>query len=208
MIVLLVNAQQTPNTKATPEMPAPSPELESRLAKMMSEGFDDDGDNYNIFSALLRSSGFDEEMKDTAGKNLTIFAPTDSAFMRALRVFGGEPKTEQSTFDSFVASLNEGVELEGTKVKGRILLRALLAYHIVGGLFGKEDLEKAIVLVTALGVPVTFAGNGEIIDLSPKTPNSMVIKAGKPDDGTIMHTINYILLPFGRDAEKLPVCMK
>ncbi len=207
ILAFLANAQ-TPDPDATPEMVSPSPEMESRLSDMMSEGFDDEGDNFNIFSALIKGSGFAEEIKDTAGKNMTIFAPTDSAFMRAVRVLGGEQKTEKAAFDSIMATINEGVELEGKKVQGRNLLRALLAYHIVGGLIGKDDLEKATVLVTALGVPVTFAGNGEIIDLSPDTPNSMVVKVGKPDDGTITHAINYILLPFAVDAEKLPDCKK
>ena len=139
---------------------------------------------------------------------MTFFAPTDGAFARAVRVFGGEPKDERSIVTSIITALEQGVELEGKMVGGRNLLRALLAYHIVGGIIGKDDLEQASVLVTALGVPVTLAGNGELIDLSPDTPNSMVVKPGMPKDGTVMHAIDYILLPFSRDAEKLPVCMK
>ena len=210
MLAFFVEAQQQPNMKATPEMPAPSPEMKpSRLLKMMAEGFDDKDDNYNIFSALMKMSGFHNEMSETEGKNLTIFAPTDSAFIRFARGQGANATNEMSIFNWIMQVIyQEGAEIDGKLIKGRNLLRAYLAYHMVGGLIGKDALEMATVVVTALGVPVTFAGNGEIIDLSPDTPNSMVVKPGLPDDGTITHSIDYILLPLPMEAEKLPICKK
>lgn len=157
---------------------------------------DNDGTNFNILSELVRFAQLDSTI--TTLRRFTLFAPNDDAFRRLARNVGGlKSGTEKQVLDALVKVVTAGVMVDGTRVAGVDLVKAILLYHVVS-----FPLGSSVVLGHAARIPtmskkfIISPGTGELVDNSVDIPNPKVIKADiKVENMVTVHVINQVLLP-------------
>ncbi len=179
--------------------------------------------NFNILANLMAESGLREEILGLTGGQMTMFMPTDGAFVRAARSILDETTTQpnlavavrQAVPDSvmtedaalkvFVQFVKQGRKVDGNFVEGRLLLRALIAYHIVGGrMTGISNFSEPRILISALNVPLYIAHVQEFVDLSDETSNVALTREAFIDSGIFtVHAMDNVLFPFPVSA---PAC--
>lgn len=188
---------------------APEPKVTDSMG-----GLDDNGDNFNIFTKLLRFSGlYDAVIK---AKGFTLMLPSDDAVIRtAMYLIGMKKKAkhvemERDTYDGLIQLATKGWTKDGVTIKGKDLVKLFVAYHIIVGSIDAALFKKSPFYInTATTLPIYSIGTGEIIDLSPHTPNPAFVYKDIPVvNGVIVHTINHVLIPFHVeiDHEKLHKC--
>jgi uncharacterized surface protein with fasciclin (FAS1) repeats len=131
--------------------------------------------DFSILLAAVEVAGFTELLSTT--NNLTVFAPTNQAFLDALNEFG-------------VGNLDELVD----KIGGLPGLRRVLAYHVFGeGRVYSSDLSNTTIKM--------FSGDDLIIDVSgPKlidfrNRESNIVSTDIQATNGVIHVINKVILP-------------
>ncbi len=158
--------------------------------------FNDDGADFNILSELVRFAQLDGTI--TTLRGFTLFAPNDNAFRRLSRNVGGfKNGTEKEVLDALVGVVTAGVMVDGEKVAGVDLVKAILLYHVV-----EFPVGSGVVLGHAARIPtmskkfIISPGTGELVDMSVDIPNAKVIKADvMVENGVTVHVINQVLIP-------------
>lgn len=185
-----------------------SPFVHPVFSKVLNSdvGFDDNPRNFDILSSLIKYADFGSQFSE--GINLTLLAPTDAAFMRFSMAFGSvEKMSESNAYDAILKTVTDGVMVDGQELKGPSLVKMLLSYHIMGGRVSSTVFQRAGFLLTTLFLPLLATPTGEIIDLSPLTPNANVIGEVYESDGLLINSLDYALLPFELSAEKWKTCI-
>jgi transforming growth factor-beta-induced protein len=143
------------------------------------EGSDDDGEFNILLAALTRAStegdfDFLAAVSNPEG-NLTVFAPTDEAFMKLLNIANIE-------------------ELEDIPVD---VLSDILKYHVIVVPFFSKDLlnnNSPATLYSSISIEVT--GNLMIRDRENNNRNANIIMADVLATNGVIHVIDEVLLPF------------
>ncbi len=169
------------------------------LLSPLSSTFDDDGSNFDIFSALIRGASMESLL--VAAKDITLLVPNDEAFGRSARYMGsyrGDPSNETAVFETYKAMSKDGMTIDGVNMPGDELMKFFLAYHIVSDQHpGENFLGIPRSMKTASTVPILSIGTKEIIDISSATPNAKVLQTDlRIQRGVIVHSIDAVLLPF------------
>lgn len=185
------------------------------IADVLAEsgsGFDTDGQDFDILNMLLLTA----EVKEFADPdaNLTLFAPTDEAFIKLDNVLSGyEADPEDSPFPaesreaaayeeiinylSSIEQINKSLPSGGT---GDIVARLqdVLKYHLSAGTQTAEDIQSATAPITTLfeGTTIRFE-DGKLIDQLPDfaDPQLQTGKTGITASNGIIHAIDNLLLP-------------
>lgn len=160
------------------------------------KGFDRNGANFDILTKLAVFADLAKTITTTPG--ITVFAPNDAAFARLARAITPyRGRSEKRAFDALVAAVTTGIRVKGTVVKGKALVAAILTYHVSQYRIPSRFVLGHPALISTLSKNyIISTGKGELVDLSPKTPNPLVIKPDIKIRGrVIVHMIDFVLLP-------------
>lgn len=126
------------------------------------------------FSTLLKAAQALELVPMLSTDELTVFAPTDEAFTKALAA-------NNMTAD----------ELFADKEK----LKSILQYHVVKGRHPASEVVTMDSVETVQGGTVMIKVDGETVWLNPDTDHAQVIMADVECDNGIVHVIDAVLMP-------------
>ena len=159
-----------------------------------TDAFDTDRSDFDILRTAVEAAGLTETLED-ADADLTVFAPTDNAFIQFARELGFSGFDEQGAFNTILDAFDD---LSGGDPIS--LLSQVLQYHAVAGSRTADDLREA----------------GEVTTLEGSTlevrPRRLIDNDGDFRDGTIsrrsdivrengiVHVITRILLPMDLDG--------
>lgn len=154
-------------------------------------GFDGNADDFDILNAALDVAGLTGALDDGMA-SLTLFAPTDAAFVGLAQALGYGENNEAGAFWSIVGVLAEVGQ--GDPIP---LLTDILTYHVAPGLLAAEDVVAAESIATLSGEAITPDG-AVLGDLDPSVPDPEVIvaRADLPATNGLVHAIDGVLLPF------------
>lgn len=144
------------------------PETKPTTAEIVtqSEGtFDQNAQDFDILFQALDAAGLTEALNDPAA-DLTVFAPTDSAFIQLAQDFGYTGQDEAGAFEAIVNALTEIGNGDPIPV-----LQDILKYHVSAGSKTLEEIQAAESISTLLeGVTLTPQGNS-LVDQEPDLAN-------------------------------------
>lgn len=156
--------------------------------------FDADRTDHDVLLAALDAAGLAGALADP-DSDLTLFAPTDAAFIRLARDLGGSPADEAEAFQTIVDALTT---LGGGDPVP--LLTDVLLYHVAPGAQTVAGLEDAGSVQTLAGTGIevfdtrfgTFLGDQ---DPSAVNPRIIGFRADELAENGIIQAIDRVLLP-------------
>ena len=164
--------------------------IAGELAKS-GAGFDDNGEDFDILNAALDAAGLTAAL-DGNSSHLTLFAPTDGAFVGLAQAFGFSGDGEEEAFGAIADALTEAGH--GDPIP---LLTDILTYHVAPGRLAAEDVVAAESINTLSGEVIT-PDRVVLGDVDPSVPDPEVIvaRADLPATNGLIHAIHGVLLPF------------
>ena len=156
--------------------------------------------DFDILARALDAADLAGAVGDPAAQ-LTVFAPTDTAFARLARDLGytGDPTDEDAVFAAIADSLSE-LSGDGDPIP---LLADVLLYHVSEGVRSSEAVAAADTVPTLNGE--TIAPDGlRLVDREPDLLDPEVVEADIAASNGLVHAIDRVLLPLdapGNDRE-------
>lgn len=150
--------------------------------------FDADRGDFDILLQAVRSAELTTALDD-AGADLTVFAPTDAAFVRLARDLGYENRGESGAFDYIVDALT--LLSGGDPIP---LLTDILLYHVAPESLQASQVVTASEVQTLLGVEVGVTGT-QLVDADPGLPDASIIATDIQASNGVVHVIDKILIP-------------
>lgn len=169
--------------------------------------FDDEDENFDIFTALLRYTSLENVLVDA--NDVTLLLPNDKAFTRMahyLGVYRGDPEDEEEVFKSLTNMTKKGMMINGAMLSNMELLKLMLGYHIVQGQHPFFHFSSGLprLFSTSIYLPILSFGSGEIVDEAPTTPNAKIVQSDlKIEGGVVIHVINTAMVPFEKAIEEM-----
>ena len=125
----------------------------TEIVLQSGEGFDTNGEDFDLLREAVVAAGLADTL-NTASLDVTVFAPTDSAFIGLAQTLGFEGPNEEGALNYLLEALN--LLSAGN---GLDLLQTVLTFHVAD-----ESLQASQVLG---GAPInTLAGAPLSVDLS------------------------------------------
>ncbi len=151
--------------------------------------FDSDRGDFDILARAVETAGLGDTLSDP-DQSLTVFAPTDNAFIVLAQELGFEGIDETGAFNTIVDVLTE----LGNGDAGP-LLNDILLYHIANGERKLAGLDGETVSTLS---GETFEVQSRLIDNDPDITNGTISEDRSDVDleNGIMHVISRVLLPF------------
>lgn len=152
-------------------------------------------DGFAVLGEALEASGLLAALGHPSAV-LTVFAPTDAAFVRLARVLGYAAASDHPTpiFNFLITTF--------TRMGGGNplpILQRILSYHIVPGRMGTRDLAGNTVRTVEGGL-IAVRQWLRVIDLAPAVRmNAQIAPGDLGASNGVVHVIDAVLLPF-------PVC--
>ncbi len=168
------------------------------------DGPDDDNTDFDLLNAALDTAGLTGAL-DAADADLTVFAPTDAAFVQLATNLGFTGTDEQGALDFIVTALTElgrGDPLP--------LLSEILLYHVAPDAQQLAQLSLVDSVETQQGGSVGIDGT-TLVDQEPDLPDPQLVATDIQASNGIIHAIDNVLLPLdipetnGRDKVVLLV---
>ncbi|MEM9503992.1 MAG: fasciclin domain-containing protein, partial [Cyanobacteria bacterium P01_E01_bin.43] len=163
----------------------------SGIVASSGDGFDNNNQDFDILLRALQSANLVEALDDPAA-DLTVFAPTDAAFVALAQDFGFGGDDEAGAFDAIVAALTE---LGGGNPLP--LLTDVLLYHVSPEAQSQTQLQSAGTTTTLLSDVSLVVVGSELVDNESDLLNpSFVAELSDiaADNGTVQG-INRVLIP-------------
>ncbi|MTI43616.1 putative surface protein with fasciclin (FAS1) repeats [Roseibium hamelinense] len=165
----------------------------AEIVAASGSGFDANTSDFNILRAALEAAGLTATL-DSPSADLTVFAPTDAAFIALANSLGANVSDtdEEGAFNAIVSTLTE---LSGTN-DPIPLLTDILLYHVSPTAKSLTEITNSSSIATTQAATLTPAGNSLVdIDTDLKDPSFV---SGATDiaatNGTV-HVIDRVLLP-------------
>jgi uncharacterized surface protein with fasciclin (FAS1) repeats len=154
--------------------------------------FDRNGEDFDILKAAVKAAGLGAALDDPAA-DLTLFAPTDDAFVRLARDLGYDRGAEAGAFDAIVAALT-ALAPDGNPVP---LLQQILLYHVADGARSAQEIRASVSIETLQGGAIAPFGRS-LGDLDLSLPDAKLIlrRADLDASNGIIQAIDRVLLPF------------
>ncbi len=130
--------------------------------------FAEDGQFTILLAAVQNADRGVIDALDSLNSNLTVFAPTDAAFLAAFQALGLEP---------------------AAVIADRALLTNILLYHVLPGRVFRGDLRTGEV-ATLQGATVAITAGA-----APRVNNARIVQANVPSNNGVIHVIDAVLLP-------------
>ncbi len=160
--------------------------VDAVIAKSGAEGFDQNSADFDLLREALVAAGLVDAV--ASADALTVFAPTDGAFINLAQDLGYEGSDEAGAFGAIAAAVGyQSVEEPG-------LLDDVLLYHVAPGFVKSFNLADGPV-ETLLGATFTPEGT-TLVDNDPNAVDAMV---AAPFDQVysngVLHSIDQVLRP-------------
>ncbi|MEO0360415.1 MAG: fasciclin domain-containing protein, partial [Pseudomonadota bacterium] len=162
---------------------------------------DDDGSDFDILREALAATGLTAAVDD-ADADLTVFAPTDAAFIQLARDLGADVAEgdEAGALNAILAALEE---LGGGEAEGLELLSTVLLTHVVADGRELDDLESAGTLTPLSEVDISVA-DGVVADAEPDLADPTVVAADIFASNGIIQAIDRVILPLDLAGDEPP----
>ncbi|OSX75398.1 hypothetical protein BU14_0238s0021 [Porphyra umbilicalis] len=126
-----------------------------------------------------------------ASAALTVFAPTDAAFVALARALGYAGKDPRGAYDAIVAALTE--RGDGDPIP---TLTAILQYHVAAGVVRATELVAAGGYTPLAGPDVTLAADEvTLIDAAPAVADPTLVATDVEASNGVVHILDGVLLP-------------
>ncbi|MEL7463719.1 MAG: fasciclin domain-containing protein [Pseudomonadota bacterium] len=185
----------------------PEPELptiaETVLAVSGDSGFDDDAGDFDILREALAATGLTDAVADETA-DLTVFAPTDAAFIQLARDLGADI-ADGDEAGALAAIIAATAELAGGAEEGLALVKNILLYHVAPEGRTLEELQGEV--QGLFGPGVTVDGT-TVIDAEPDISDPTVVGADIVASNGVIQAIDRVLLPIdlpGDEPEPEPL---
>ncbi|MEM9947692.1 MAG: fasciclin domain-containing protein [Cyanobacteria bacterium P01_D01_bin.36] len=189
------------NSESNSETNVEQPELTIAGVVTQSGGeFDENNQDFDILLTALGTADLVDVVSDSAA-DLTVFAPTDAAFVQLANDFGFEGSDESGAFDTIVSALTDLGGGDPIPV-----LQDVLKYHVSAEAKTLEEIQSSDTVSTLLdGATLTPDGDG-LIDNEPDIADAQFV-AGLTDlqtsNGTIQG-IDRVLIPLDIPGNEPP----
>ncbi|MEM9035962.1 MAG: fasciclin domain-containing protein [Actinomycetota bacterium] len=161
--------------------------VDTVIAVSGAEGFDDNPNDYDILRDALVATGLVGAV--AAAEDITVFAPSDRAFIRTAYELGYEGPSDEAAIFAFLAGAL------GVTADDPGLLDDVLLYHVSPGSQTRGDIFRADSVSTLLGADIPTQGT-RFIDADPDLKNAQIVRHFNIRTGNgIIHTINRVLIP-------------
>lgn len=176
---------------------------QATIAGIVSESgneFDSNNQDFDILLEALETADLVEPLND-ANADLTVFAPTDAAFIELAQDFGYEGSDEAEAFGAIANALTELGD--GDPVP---LLQDILLYHVSPGAKEQTQLQAQAQVDTLLEkASFTVEGN-ELVDNEPDLTNPSFIGdlANVEAANGIIQGIDRVLVPIDIPGNDIP----
>lgn len=161
----------------------------TQIAVNSGPGFDSNGDDFDMLREAVITAGLADTLNNAAA-DLTVFAPTDSAFIGLSQTLGYQGNDESGAFDHLVDALrvlnggNDPVEL----------LTTVLTYHVAPGSLQASQVIAQGGFDTLAGPSVSLDGLS-LVDNEPDIANPNLVATDIQAANGIVHVIDGVLLP-------------
>ncbi len=152
------------------------------------EGFDDNPADFDILLEAVKTAGLAETLAD-ANVDLTVFAPTDDAFVKLAQDVGFHGSDEAGAWSYLVDVLT--VVGKGDPIP---LLTDVLTYHVSGQSLQASQVLGLDNIETLQGGTVEVSGT-TLIDNDPDTFDANLIATDIQANNGIVHVIDEVLIP-------------
>jgi serralysin len=194
----------------TPTSPMPTAQAGQpvTIADMIAQSgeFDDNNQDFDILFKLIQTAGLTEALADP-NADLTLFAPTDAAFMKLDQFARGgvgpnSNSPELSSYSeiiNFLQQIDQTVKQLPLGVSGDAvsLLQTVLKYHVSAGAQTAAEIQAAPSIDTLLEGEAITPKDRKLVDLSPEYADPQ-FQAGKTDmtaSNGVIHGIDNVLIP-------------
>jgi Ca2+-binding RTX toxin-like protein/uncharacterized surface protein with fasciclin (FAS1) repeats len=155
-------------------------------------------DRFNILVKAVTAADLGGALSDENAE-LTVFAPTDAAFVKLAQAFGyaGDPADEDAVFDAIAGAL-AFIAPDGDPIP---LLTNVLLYHVAPGIIGAADVIAGAPgpIPNLLGADLSVTAGLELVDGDPDLTNVVLTDPdGQLDifvDNGVIHAIDEVLIP-------------
>ncbi|MEM7523656.1 MAG: fasciclin domain-containing protein [Pseudomonadota bacterium] len=157
-----------------------------------AEGLDDNGADFDILREALAATDLTGALDDAAA-DLSVFAPTDDAFIQLARDLGGDVADgdEAAALSAILAALTE---LGGGEAEGLELLSTVLLTHVSVGGKTLADLQAAGDVTGLSGVTVSVEGD-TVVDLEPDLADPTIALSDIFASNGVIQAIDRVILP-------------
>jgi uncharacterized surface protein with fasciclin (FAS1) repeats len=151
--------------------------------------FDTNGDDFDILLQAVLAADLDGALSDVAA-DLTVFAPTDTAFLNLAEALGFTGTGEEAAFDYVVDALT----LLSAGASPIPLLSDILTYHVSPESLQASQIAAAGTVDTVLGPDLGVNGT-RLVDAEPDFANPRLIQTDIQASNGVVHVINGVLIP-------------
>ena len=168
-------------------VPTPLNVVEKVIELSGAEGFDDNGGDFDFLREAVIAADLDGPLSTL---DVTVFAPTDDAFMGVSKALGYEGDDEAGGFGYLVDALrllnagNDPIEL----------LSTVLTYHVSAGGKTLTEVAAASPVDTLQGGTITVNGTA-LQDADPDIPDPELVLTDLLVSNGVIHAIDGVLLP-------------
>jgi serralysin len=196
-----------------PISPMPTPQAGQLLtiADLIAQSgeYDDNEQDFDILFKLIQDAGLTDVLSDP-NANLTLFAPTDAAFIKLDDLLSGNPGViyDGSQEDrAYTTVINVAIAIDqaarqlpsspyiiGNAAPG---LQAALKYHLSAGAKTAAEIQASPTINTLLEGSAITPKDGKLVDLSPDYTDPQ-LQAGSIDmtaSNGVIHGIDNVLIP-------------
>lgn len=151
--------------------------------------FDSNGQNHDILLKAVVTAGLADALNDPSSE-LTLFAPTDIAFVRLARDLGYSGFDEHGAWEFLVAALTDLGGGDPIPVLTDVLL-----YHVSPGITRSKQFFQTNTIPTLLGVDLHRVG-WNLVDEATSLRNARVVADYDiPAVNGVIHSVNRVMIP-------------
>lgn len=164
----------------------------TEIVAASGNGFDSNKNDFDILKTALEATELDETL-DNPDLDVTVFAPTDQAFIRFARKLGLEGNSEEDAFNTIVDFLTDPGEEGG--FPGLEDVVDLLLYHVSPGAQSVKQIRRSDSVATLEGSTITPDGR-TLGDQDPELADPVISKSRSdiPAENGVVHVIDRLLL--------------
>jgi uncharacterized surface protein with fasciclin (FAS1) repeats len=165
------------------------------LASDRGASFDNNPDNFDILAHFLILANITTPLSDENTK-LTVFAPSDAAFLRTVNDFGMYNASEESVFALFKTLLKAIYSVDDVA----LAVKDVLLYHVAPQRLSSKDVLAATSIDTLGNAPPLARNRKHPLVLVDETtfvrnPELVISALDIPASNGVVHVINRVLLP-------------
>ncbi len=174
----------------------PPPPSIAGIVAASGTGFDTDGTDFDILLKAAQTADLVDALADPDAA-LTVFAPTDAAFIALARDLGFTGTDEAGAFDAIAAALAT-LSPTGDPVP---VLRDVLLYHVAGEALSRAQADAAGPITTLAGGTIEVAGQ-RILDADPDQRDARFVPGATNIEAAngVVQVIDRVLLPLDLDT--------